>query len=122
MVLQRDIPIRIWGFGSPGEEVTVKFDGETAKAATDDDGKWLVIFSPKKAGGPLGVPGFGPGNEPLSIMIPMMRWIRNTLWISALMPARTKWKMASSFKCSRSRFTERHHSLGREDALGNVRC
>jgi sialate O-acetylesterase len=52
MVLQRDIPIRIWGFGSPGEEVTVKFDGETAKAATDDDGKWLVIFSPKKAGGP----------------------------------------------------------------------
>jgi sialate O-acetylesterase len=52
MVLQRDIPIRIWGFGSPGEQVTVKFDGETANATTDDYGKWLVIFSPKKAGGP----------------------------------------------------------------------
>jgi sialate O-acetylesterase len=52
MVLQRDIPIRIWGFGSPGEQVTVKFDGETANAVTDDNGKWLVIFSPKKAGGP----------------------------------------------------------------------
>lgn len=52
MVLQREIPIRIWGFGSPGEQVTVKFDGETASAVTDDNGKWLAIFSPKKAGGP----------------------------------------------------------------------
>src|ERR1700722_6899265 len=52
MVLQREIPIRIWGFGSPGERVTVKFDGETANAVTDDNGKWLAIFSPKKAGGP----------------------------------------------------------------------
>src|SRR5277367_33882 len=52
MVLQRDIPIRIWGFASPGEQVTVKFDGETASGLTDDRGRWLVIFSPKKAGGP----------------------------------------------------------------------
>ncbi len=52
MVLQREIPIRIWGFGSPGEPVTVKFDGETVSAVTDDNGRWLVIFSPKKAGGP----------------------------------------------------------------------
>ncbi|HEV3412984.1 MAG TPA: sialate O-acetylesterase [Puia sp.] len=52
MVLQRDIPIRIWGFASPGEQVTVKFDGETASGVTDDNGRWLVIFSPKKAGGP----------------------------------------------------------------------
>ncbi len=52
MVLQRDIPIRIWGFGSPGERVTVKFDGETESGTTDDKGRWLVIFSPKKAGGP----------------------------------------------------------------------
>jgi sialate O-acetylesterase len=52
MVLQREIPIRIWGFASPGEQITVKFDGETANAVTDDNGKWLVIFSPKKAGGP----------------------------------------------------------------------
>lgn len=52
MVLQREIPIRIWGYASPGEQITVKFDGETASAVTDDSGKWLVIFSPKKAGGP----------------------------------------------------------------------
>ena len=52
MVLQREIPIRIWGFGAPGEKVTVKFDGETASSVTADNGKWIVLLSPKKAGGP----------------------------------------------------------------------
>ncbi len=52
MVLQREIPIRIWGFGSPGEKVTVKFDGQTASSVTADNGKWVVELSPKKAGGP----------------------------------------------------------------------
>ncbi len=52
MVLQREMPLRIWGFGTPGEKVTVKFDGETASGSTGDDGKWIVQLSPKKAGGP----------------------------------------------------------------------
>src|SRR5260221_163160 len=52
MVLQREIPIRIWGWASPGEKVTVKFDGETVTGETDDRGKWRVVLSPKKAGGP----------------------------------------------------------------------
>lgn len=52
MVLQRDMPLRIWGFASPGEKVTVKFAGETASGVTDDNGKWVVRLSPKKAGGP----------------------------------------------------------------------
>jgi sialate O-acetylesterase len=52
MVLQRDMPLRIWGFASPGEKVTVKFAGETASGAADNDGKWVVQLSPKKAGGP----------------------------------------------------------------------
>lgn len=52
MVLQRDMPLRIWGFGSPGERVTVKFAGESASGVTDDNGKWVVQLGPKKAGGP----------------------------------------------------------------------
>ena len=52
MVLQREMPIRIWGFAAPGERVTVKFDGETAGGVTQDDGRWVVMLSPKKAGGP----------------------------------------------------------------------
>lgn len=53
MVLQRELPIRVWGFGSPGEQVTVKFDGETASGVTSDNGKWTIVLSPKKAGGPF---------------------------------------------------------------------
>ncbi|HEY4288832.1 MAG TPA: sialate O-acetylesterase [Puia sp.] len=52
MVLQREIPIRIWGWASPGEKITVKFGGETVSGETDDRGKWQVVLSPKKAGGP----------------------------------------------------------------------
>lgn len=53
MVLQRDLPLRIWGFASPGERVTVSFAGETASGVTGDNGKWVVHFAPKKAGGPF---------------------------------------------------------------------
>jgi sialate O-acetylesterase len=52
MVLQRDMPIHIWGFGSPGEQVTVKFDGTTASDITTDNGTWVVVLPPRKAGGP----------------------------------------------------------------------
>jgi sialate O-acetylesterase len=52
MVLQRDLPIRIWGWASPGEKVTVKFDGETASSDAEDNGKWVVTLKPRKAGGP----------------------------------------------------------------------
>ncbi|HXD76708.1 MAG TPA: sialate O-acetylesterase [Puia sp.] len=52
MVLQRGMPLRIWGFGPPGGNVTVKFAGESATGVTDDNGKWVVELSPKKAGGP----------------------------------------------------------------------
>lgn len=53
MVLQRDMPIRVWGFASPGEKVTVKFAGESASGTTADNGKWVVVLGPKKAGGPF---------------------------------------------------------------------
>jgi sialate O-acetylesterase len=52
MVLQRETPIRIWGWASPGEKVTIKFDGEKAGSEADNHGKWQVVLSPKKAGGP----------------------------------------------------------------------
>ncbi|MBK8979797.1 MAG: hypothetical protein IPM29_28195 [Planctomycetes bacterium] len=45
MVLQRDAPIRIWGWAEPGESVTVRFgDDEQATAAGPDRG-WRVTLS-----------------------------------------------------------------------------
>ena len=49
MVLQRDIPIPIWGTASPGEEVTVTFGGKSAKASASPDGKWAVKLGPSLA-------------------------------------------------------------------------
>ena len=52
MVLQRDIKLRIWGWATKGERVTVKFNGKAYKSTTGADGKWLVSLAPTKAGGP----------------------------------------------------------------------
>jgi sialate O-acetylesterase len=48
MVLQSGKEINIWGFASAGEQVTVKFAGQTCKAITDQTGKWSVHLSPLK--------------------------------------------------------------------------
>ena len=51
-VLQRDIPLRVWGTASPGEAVTVSVAGQDAKAAADAQGRWTVRLAPLSAGGP----------------------------------------------------------------------
>jgi len=52
MVLQRDSRTRIWGWASPGEKVTVRFNGQAHAAVTGVDGKWMVGLPPMSAGGP----------------------------------------------------------------------
>ena len=45
MVLQRDVPLPVWGWAEPGEEVTVQLDdGEKAVAKADDAGNWKVVL------------------------------------------------------------------------------
>jgi sialate O-acetylesterase len=53
MVLQRDTKIKIWGWASPGERLTVKFNNKTFKTITATDGKWTVILPSMKASGPF---------------------------------------------------------------------
>lgn len=52
LVLQRDRDVNIWGWAAPGETVTVDFLGETFRTTVDEGGKWRVVLSPQKAGGP----------------------------------------------------------------------
>jgi len=52
MVLQRDCELTIWGWASPGERVTIRFNGNRSRATTGPDGKWQVSLPPMKAGGP----------------------------------------------------------------------
>ncbi len=52
MVLQRDAPVRIWGWAKPGEAVSVAFQGKTYRATTGADGQWRVQLPAMKAGCP----------------------------------------------------------------------
>jgi sialate O-acetylesterase len=42
MVLQRELPVPVWGWAEPGEAVTVTLGSQTKKAEADKDGKWQV--------------------------------------------------------------------------------
>jgi sialate O-acetylesterase len=52
MVLQRDMPVPIWGTAAPSEEVTVTFREQKQSATADAQGKWQVKLAALKAGGP----------------------------------------------------------------------
>ena len=52
MVLQRDTPVKIWGWASDGETVTIDFDGKTYRTTAGTDGKWTVTLPGRAAGGP----------------------------------------------------------------------
>ena len=52
MVLQRDMPVPVWGTASPGEKVTVSFRRQVKSATADANGKWMVKLDKLKAGGP----------------------------------------------------------------------
>lgn len=52
MVLQRDVNLRIWGWASKNEKVTVRFAGKKASTTTSENGEWSVILPAMKAGGP----------------------------------------------------------------------
>ena len=51
MVLQRDKPIRIWGWAEPGEKVTVTFGGRTQSATAAADRLWKVELPAEQAAG-----------------------------------------------------------------------
>lgn len=52
MVLQRDAPIRIWGWAEPGERVTVQLKNQKKRTRTGPAGTWEILLDPEVAGGP----------------------------------------------------------------------
>jgi sialate O-acetylesterase len=49
MVLQRDKPLSIWGWADPGEDVSVAFAGQEARAKAAGDRSWQVTLAPVPA-------------------------------------------------------------------------
>ncbi len=51
MVLQRDVPVPIWGWGPEGQSLTVQLDTQKFVAVVTN-GRWQVTLPPMPAGGP----------------------------------------------------------------------
>jgi sialate O-acetylesterase len=49
MVLQQEKPIKIWGWATPRESVTVALAGQEAKTSASADGRWEVFLPAVKA-------------------------------------------------------------------------
>jgi len=53
MVIQRDKPIPVWGWADVGEEIIVRFNGQTYQTTADNDGSWRLSLPAHPAGGPF---------------------------------------------------------------------
>ncbi len=52
MVLQRDMPVPVFGRAERGERITIEIAGQTKRTAPDFNGYFKVLLDPIKAGGP----------------------------------------------------------------------
>ncbi len=48
-VLQRGMPVPVWGWSAPDETITVEFAGQVKTATAGADGKWMLELDPLQA-------------------------------------------------------------------------
>ncbi len=53
MVIERNLPVHVWGMAAPGEDVSASFRGETRTTKAGSLGRWSLYLSPGEAGGPF---------------------------------------------------------------------
>lgn len=53
MILQREIPVKIWGWASPGEKIELRLMNHTFVTTTTAEGQWKIVLPEQKAGGPF---------------------------------------------------------------------
>lgn len=46
LVLQREMPVPVWGTADAGEKVTVSFAGQNLETTADQEGNWMVKLAP----------------------------------------------------------------------------
>lgn len=53
MVLQQQTPLRIWGWASPGEKITLRFKNKLYQTQAGKNGNWQTTLPAQQAGGPF---------------------------------------------------------------------
>ncbi|MGE4300957.1 MAG: sialate O-acetylesterase [Victivallaceae bacterium] len=51
-VVQRDMPIPVWGYAAPGARITAEFNGGAAETLANQDGYFILRLPAQPAGGP----------------------------------------------------------------------
>jgi len=78
MVLQRDRALPVWGWASPGEQVTVEFAGHRVSATSEASGRWELALPPLDAtseGRPLCIRASGGGSRSFREVVVGEVWI-----------------------------------------------
>jgi sialate O-acetylesterase len=75
MVLQRDLPIPIWGWAGPNEKVTVRLGKASASTTAAADGQWSVKLPKLAAGGPYQMTVSGTNTLTLSNILIGEVWV-----------------------------------------------
>lgn len=63
MVLQRGVPVPVWGMDAPGQAITIRFNGQEKKTRSNAEGKWTVALEAMAAGGPYTMTCLGSGPQ-----------------------------------------------------------
>ena len=84
MVVQRDLPVHVWGTAMPGEQVTVSFRGETGSTTAGNLGRWSLYLKPGVAGGPFEMIVTGPPSAtPASQKIVIEDVLVGDVWVAS---------------------------------------
>lgn len=88
MVIQRDLPVHVWGMASPGEQVSVTFRDETRAVTANHLGRWSVYLKPGAAGGPYsmtvrGTATAAPGGSASPLALELKDVLVGDVWVAS---------------------------------------
>jgi len=92
MVIQRDVPLPVWGWADAGEKVTVELGGATARAVADTDGAWSLTLPAQK---------YTPGQKAKTLLVTGTNTIKLTnilvgeVWVGSGQ-SNMEWQVRSS--------------------------
>jgi sialate O-acetylesterase len=86
MVVQRDLPVHVWGMAAPGQSVSVAFRGESRNVTSDPLGHWNAYVKPGPAGGPFTLtvtPGPAPNSTASQPPITLDDIMVGDVWVAS---------------------------------------
>ena len=75
MVVQRNLPVHVWGMATANETVSVTFRAETQTTTTGPLGRWSLYLKPGKAGGPFSMEVHGSNKITLQDVLVGDVWV-----------------------------------------------